>query len=332
MGSEFPSRLVRLNTPWLWIPRRRRRPLWALASVLLLVTCLGRGIEPPADIVETPGTSQYRVQVGDLMRTFLLHVPKSRPRRFGLATAYPLVIVLHGSGANGATIRRMSGMDSLADAAHFLVAYPNATTGALGLGADWNAGECCGAAHKQNVDDVAFVRALVGTLSREMPVDRRRVYVAGFSDGGRMAYRVACELGTRIAAIGVVSGSLMDGQCAPQRPVPLIAFHGTADDEVPYADSSLSTAVGRPPTGSRGVPPSIVFWATIDRCRAAKVSRYAPHVTVTRFAPCAADVTLYSVDGGEHAWPGGKADGDEPTREISASRVVWSFFASHPLP
>jgi polyhydroxybutyrate depolymerase len=323
---------MRLKTPSFWIRRRRRRPLWVLASVLLLVTCLGRGVEPPANIVETPGTSQYRVQVGDLMRTFLLHVPGSRPRHFGLATAYPLVIVLHGSGANGATIRHMSGMDPIADSAHFLVAYPNATTGALGLGADWNAGECCGAAHKGNVDDVAFIGRLISALSREMPVDRRRIYVAGFSDGGRMAYRVACELGTRVAAIGVVSGSLMDGQCAPKRPVPLIAFHGTADDEVPYADSSLSTAVGRPPAGSAGAPPSVIFWATVDHCRSARVSTYAPHVRLTRFASCAADVVLYSVDEGEHAWPGGTADGDEPTREISASREAWRFFAGHPLP
>jgi len=332
MGWWFPNHIVRLKTPSLWIPRRRRRPLWALASVLLLVTCLGRGVEPPATIMERPGTSQYRVQVGDLMRTFLLHVPRSRPRRFGLATAYPLVILLHGSGANGATIRRMSGMDSVADAAHFLVAYPDATTGALGLGADWNAGECCGAAHKGNVDDIAFLRALIGALSKEMPVDRRRIYVAGFSDGGRMAYHAACELGARVAAISVVSGSLMDGECAPKRPVPLIAFHGTADDEVPYADSSFSTAVGRRPSGSGGVPPSVVFWATINQCRAARVSPVAPHVTVTRFSRCAADVVLYSVSGGEHAWPGGVADGDEPTREISASRETWRFFAAHPLP
>lgn len=332
MGCRFPIHIVRLKTPSLWIPRRRRRPLWALASVLLLVTCLGRGVEPPATIIERPGTAQYRVQAGDLIRTFLLHVPRTRPRRFGLATSYPLVIVLHGSGANGATIRRMSGMDSIADAAHFLVAYPDATTGALGLGADWNVGECCGAAHKGNVDDIAFLRALIGALSKEMPIDQRRIYVAGFSDGGRMAYHAACELGARVAAIGVVSGSLMDGECAPKRPVPLIAFHGTADDEVPYADSSFSTAVGRPPTGSSGVPPSVVFWATINHCRAARMSPVAPHVTVTRFSRCAADVVLYSVRGGEHAWPGGVADGAEPTQEISASREAWRFFAAHPLP
>jgi polyhydroxybutyrate depolymerase len=283
-------------------------------------------------VVETPGTRAYRVTAAGLTRTFLLHIPPSRPRRFGLATSYPLVIVLHGSGANGATMRRMSGMDSIADGARFLVAYPDATTGALGLGADWNAGECCGAAHSANVDDVGFMRALVRALEHEMPVDRRRVYVAGFSDGARMAYRVACDLGTRVAAVAVVSGSLVDGHCAPKRPVPLVAFHGTADDEVPYGDSSYSTATGSLPSGAAGLPPSILFWATLDHCRAAHTTRFSPHTRLTRFAGCAADVALYSIEEGSHAWPGPAQDSDDPTREVDASRQAWHFFVRHPLP
>lgn len=328
----FLTRRVRLTTPHLHISRRRRRPIWALAAVLLLVTCLGRGAEPPATVVETPGTRAYRVEVGDLSRTFLLHIPPSRPRRFGLATSYPLVIVLHGSGANGATMRRMSGMDAIADRARFLVAYPDATTGALGLGADWNAGECCGAAHGANVDDVGFLRALVRALEREMPVDRRRIYVAGFSDGARMTYRMACELGTQVAAVAVVSGSIVDAQCAPKRPVPLIAFHGTDDDEVPYRDSSYSTAVGRSPAASNELPPSIRFWATINHCRAARGARVAADVLLTTFTGCAADVVLYSIDGGPHEWPGAAQDAGDPAHEVDASRQAWRFFAIHPLP
>lgn len=327
-----PSSLVRFATHRLYIPRRRRRPLWALAAVLLLVTCLGRGVEPPATVVETPGTRPYRVVVGELTRTFLLHIPPSRPRRFGLATSYPVVIVLHGSGANGATIRRMSGMDSIADRARFLVAYPDATTGALGLGADWNAGECCGAAHGANVNDVAFMRALVRALEREMPVDRRRIYVAGFSDGARMAYHVACGLGAQVAAVAVVSGSIVDAQCAPKRPVPLIAFHGTDDDEVPYRDSSYATAVGAPPAASGGLPPSVLFWATIDHCRAARTTRFAADVLLTTFTGCAADVALYTIDGGTHEWPGAARDTDDPAHEVDASRQAWRFFVRHPLP
>jgi polyhydroxybutyrate depolymerase len=314
------------------LARRRRRPLWALAVALLLVTCLGRGIEPPATVVESPGTRAYRVEVGDLMRTFLLHIPPSRPHRFGLATSYPLVIVLHGSGANGAKMLDMTGMSALADSARFLVAYPDATTGALGLGADWNAGECCGAAHDGDVDDVGFLRALVRALGREMPVDRRRIYVAGFSDGARMAYRAACELDAQVAAVAVVAGSLVDGQCAPARPVPLIAFHGTADEEVPYADSSFATAAGQPPRGSWALPPSVRFWATIDRCASARTTAVAPHVRATRFSGCAADVVLYTIQGGGHEWPRASLDGGDPAREVDASRRAWRFFTRHPLP
>jgi len=328
----FLERRAHFTTPRPHVPRRRRRPLWALAVVLLLVTCLGRGVEPPATVVETPGTRSYRLESGNLTRTFLLHIPPSRPRRFGLATSYPVVIVLHGSGANGATIRRMSGMDSIADRARFLVAYPDATTGTLGLGADWNAGECCGAAHDANVDDVAFMRALVRALEREMPVDRRRIYVAGFSDGARMTYHVACALGAQVAAVAVVSGSIVDAGCAPKRPVPLIAFHGTDDDEVPYRDSSYSTASGRAPAAAAGLPPSIVFWATIDHCRTARTTHFAPHVQVTKFAGCAADLTLYTIDGGTHEWPGAAPEGDDPMGEVDASRQAWRFFLGHPLP
>ncbi len=327
-----PSSLVRFTAHRLYILRRRRRPLWALAAVLLLVTCLGRGVEPPATVVETPGTRPYRVEAGDLTRTFLLHIPPSRPRRFGLATGYPVVIMLHGSGANGATMRRMSGMDSIADRARFLVAYPDATTGTLGLGADWNAGECCGAAHDGNVDDAAFLRALVRALEREMPVDRRRIYVAGFSDGARMTYRVACELAAQVAAVAVVSGSIIDAQCAPKRPVPLVAFHGTDDDEVPYRDSSYSTAVGKPPLPASGLPPSILFWATINQCRTARTTPAAPDVRLTQFIGCAADVALYTIEGGTHEWPGAAQDADDPAHEVNASRLAWRFFVSHPLP
>jgi polyhydroxybutyrate depolymerase len=328
----FLTRSARLQAPRLRIPRRRRRPLWALAVALLLVTCLGRGIEPPATVVETPGTRQYRVEAGELMRTFLLHIPPSRPRRFGLASSYPVVIVLHGSGANGATMPGMTGMNAIADSAHFLVAYPDATTGALGLGADWNAGECCGTAHDGQVDDVGFLRALVRALAREMPVDRRRIYVAGFSDGARMAYHAACELDDQVAAVAVVAGSIVDGQCAPRRPVPLIAFHGTADDEVPYLDSSFATAAGPPPPATATLPPSVRFWATINHCAAARTAPFTSHVLVTRFTACAADVVFYAIQGGIHEWPRASLDTDDPAHEVDASRRAWRFFARHPLP
>jgi len=309
------------------------RPGWRLAVgaavVVAAVACGVGGRDRATSFVPAPGTALYGIRVGSRSRTFLLHVPHERPRWFGLPADFPLVIVLHGSGADAETIRRMSGLDSLAEAARFLVAYPNGITGPLGLKSDWNAGECCGVAADRGVDDVAFLRALIGSIAARLPVDRRRVYVAGFSDGARMTYRAGCELSTELAAMAVVAGSLVDSHCAPARPVPLVAFHGTADDEVPYFDSALTVLRRPPPATWATLPPSIRFWASKDGCRGVSTSRLAPHIVRTRFDHCAADVVLYTVQDGLHAWPGGEADGDEPTQELSASHALWEFFVRH---
>src|SRR5437773_1561304 len=82
---------------------------------------------------------------------------------------------------------------------------------------DWNAGTCCGAAARENVDDVGFLKAVIDRVSKQLPVDQKRIYIAGFSDGGRMAYHAACQLSSTIAAIGVVSGSLLDDHCSPAK-------------------------------------------------------------------------------------------------------------------
>ncbi|HVX40792.1 MAG TPA: PHB depolymerase family esterase [Gemmatimonadaceae bacterium] len=280
-----------------------------------------------------PGTAQHAVRMGGDDRSFLLHVPRERPRSvFGLARAYPLVILLHGSGASGETVREQSRMDALADARRFLVAYPDGSHGVLGIGSDWNAGTCCGAAARSGVDDVAFIRTMIATIAQHLPVDTRRVYVAGFSDGGRMAYHFACASAASVAAIGVVSGSLVDDHCAPTRPVPLIAFHGTGDDDVPYDDEARTTPAAPPIAASAGLPPSVRFWSVVDRCSGISVTRLSAHVTRAAFAPCAADVVLFTIDSGRHAWPGGVADGpsgDPPTPEIQASDRLVRFFFRH---
>jgi polyhydroxybutyrate depolymerase len=315
--------------------RRTTRSRWASVLVALFLgsasSCIPGRRAPAATAAESPGTADYRIQVGALERTYMLHVPTIRPRRLGRDVAYSLVIVLHGSGASGETVRRMSEMDALADSARFLVAYPNGTTGRLGLESDWNAGECCGTAESRNVDDVAFIHDLIAHLATKMPVDRRRVYVAGFSDGGRMAYRLACTMGAEVAAVAVVSGSLVDAHCAPTRAVPIVAFHGTADTEVPYQDSSYSVPPAAPPPAAMEVPPAIRFWAGANRCGSLTLVRRGPHVTQTRFNRCAGDVVLFTIEDGLHAWPGGASDGAEPTHEISASRELWRFFTGHPL-
>jgi polyhydroxybutyrate depolymerase len=303
-----------------------------MCFLLALGGCATWGVPHRSAPSPEPGTSQLEMRVGDDTRSYLLHVPPHPPRRFGRAERYPLIIALHGSGASGQTIRRMSGLDSLADAAGLIVAYPDATRNWLGLQSGWNAGACCGAAVRNEVNDVGFLRALVTHVETGLPIDRRRVYVAGFSDGARMAYRAGCELSAEIAAIAVVAGSLVEPDCKPSRAVPLIAFHGTADGQVAFADSSFSASANPEVAVEVPLPPAIRFWASANQCRRASVARASPSVVRTSYSGCTADVVFFAIQGGGHAWPGGDQDGDDgdpPTRELSASAEIVRFFLRH---
>ena len=281
-----------------------------------------------------PGTAQIELRFGGEARTYLLHVPPHPPRRFTRSEPYPLIVVLHGSGAAGETVRHMSRLDSLADLRDFVVAYPDGTRNWLGLQSGWNAGDCCGAAVRNEVDDVGFLRALVAEVSSALPVDPRRIYVAGFSDGARMAYRVGCEMSDEIAAIAVVAGSLTQRSCSPSRPIPLIAFHGTSDDEVPFTDSTYSPRARSRVETPTVVPPAVSFWASNNGCRWSEATHPAKTIHEVLFTGCRAEVAFFAIEGGGHAWPGGAQDGDDgdpPTRALSASAELVRFFLQHPL-
>jgi len=300
-------------------------------ATMLILGCHGPKLEP---LPWGPGTREYPLRVDGTDRTFIVHIPTApRRNRFGVSEPYPLVVVLHGSGADAETVQSQSGMDRVADSLHFVVAYPNGIAGIFGLGSDWNAGKCCGNAARNNIDDLTFLRRIVDDVARNIAVDRRRVYVAGFSDGGRMAYRVACDESSMVAAIGVVAGSVVDDTCTPARAVPLISFHGTADREVPYS-ASPEAQTTEPLLAAPGIPPSVRYWATANRCRNSTTRQAAPHIMRVQFDSCAADVVFYAVDGGGHAWPGGEkdgGDGTEPTHELSATSAMISFFLRHPM-
>jgi Poly(3-hydroxybutyrate) depolymerase len=313
-----------------------RKYLTALAAIFLSVSAAN--CDRATHSTPPPGRWQMGTTVHDLSagdeRSFLIHVPALRPRTKLLrANGFPLVIVLHGSGADGGTIRYQTNFDSLSEIYHVAVAYPDGSTGIFGIGSDWNAGECCGAAARQDVDDVGFIRGVIAEAKRHLPIDPHRVYVAGFSDGGRMAYHFACAAAPEVAAIGVVSGSLVDSHCKPVRPVPAAIIHGTGDNDVPYTEAALTAPPYRVPSELVALPPSAQFWAVANGCSGASSAVIAPTVTRTTFRKCTgADVAFYTIEGGTHSWPGGKKDGSDgqmPNQNLDASGTLMRFFLAH---
>jgi len=284
--------------------------------------------------VNETGDPERSLTVGGRKRTYLLHLPAGDDGKSPL----PLVIVFHGGGGNAPNAVRMTGMDAKADAERFMVAYPNGTGPMEGAFLTWNAWNCCGPSLDDRVDDVAFVRALVERLRQDYNVDAKRIYATGLSNGGMMTHRVGCELSDVFAAIAPVAGALNTDDCRADRPVSVILFHGTADQHVRYdGGAPVETVDRRHPRVDKPVSYAVLSWVKHNHCKMPPVHTKEGHVVhdVYGDGTDGAAVELYAVEGGGHAWPGGgkgreNGNVDAPTAEISATDLMWDFFARHP--
>jgi polyhydroxybutyrate depolymerase len=258
-------------------------------------------------------------------RDYVLHVPASYDRR----KPAPLVISLHGAGLWGAAQRDISGWDAVADREGFIVVYPSGT----GKGPRVWRTVIEGPALTR---DVLFISDLIDKLSAEYNIDPARIYANGLSNGGAMSFALSCTLSNRIAAVGMVGAAhlLPWSACTDTRPVPMIAFHGTADPVTPYTGGKTWVA----PKAFPHVPLWTANWAKRNRCAPEPVdSAVAANVTRRAYKDCAngAPVELYTIHGGGHDWPGG---GPLPewlsgpvSRGIDATSRMWSFFSEHRL-
>jgi polyhydroxybutyrate depolymerase len=261
---------------------------------------------------------------GGRTRTYRLYVPVNLPAD----STVPLVVFLHGGFGSGQQAENSYGWDSAADANGFVVAYPD------GLSRAWNGGTCCGVPQAQDVDDVGFIKDLISHLEAALPIDASRIYATGISNGGIMAYRLACET-TLFAAVGPDSATqLVD--CAGAQPASVIAIHGLADTRVPYA-GGMGSGVGH--VDGPAVPSVIASWRAIDDCTAATVTTAGPVTTSIATCPDDRAVELITIAGAGHQWPGSKPmnqviadalDLDQPSDALDATSVMWSFFAAHP--
>lgn len=266
-------------------------------------------------------------------RRFVLFVPES----YDGSEPAPLVLVLHPADGTPDQMIEISGFADAAEREGFLVVFPEGT-GAFGDQLfSWNAGNCCGYALERNVDDVGFLRSLIGELQARLNVDPQRIYATGISNGGMLAYRLACEMADVLAAVAPVSGALNVEACEPSEPVSLIAFHGTEDTYVPYAGGAPGVILDGNDRVDRSVEASVGFFVRHNGCPEEPDRSTAGLVHTDQYSPCVGgtSVVLVTIEGGGHAWPGGERAGsltDVPTRWPNATEEIWAFFASHPKP
>ncbi len=301
-----------------------------LPALLMIISCVPRGSRGTQEMITVRLEHQGRTREG------LVHVPSGAPS--GLR---PLLVILHGGGG---TARGMIGLtgnrfNELANSAGFYAVYPS------GLGKSWNdlRDDASGYAHREGIDDTGFIAALIDRLAGDYPVDVKRVFVTGISNGGFMCYRLACELSGKVRAVAAVTATNpvgTKGRCRPQQSVSVMIINGTDDPIVPYNGGEV-TLLGSSRGRVESTDDTVSDWVGIDACPGVRETRDLPdrdpgdrtRVSVDAYGPCAAGarVVLYRVEGGGHTWPGGRQYLPariigRTSRDINASDEIWNFF------
>jgi polyhydroxybutyrate depolymerase len=263
---------------------------------------------------------------GGLTRDYLLYIPAAYTGN----VAVPLVFNLHGYTSNNLEQMFYGDFRPIADTANFLIVLPNGTLDPQGK-RYWNT-----FLGNSTVDDVGFMRDLLNSLQATYNIDPNRVYSTGMSNGGFLSYSLACEMNDRIAAIASVTGDMIQSKlnaCNPERPVPVMEIHGTADDVVPYNGLPLSTFVA--------IPTLVDAWVDFNHCNPTPSITQIPNTST--IDNCTAERQLYTggdkgstvehykITGGGHTWPGSAFNIGVTNQDINASKEIWRFFSQYRL-
>ncbi len=295
-----------------------------------------------------PGRHTIPLSHDGFDRPYLLQVPPGAASASGSTagsvtapdppTALPLVLELHGRGIDPVRFDELTGFGTLADQTGFVLAMPAA------VGEIWNDGRDAAPASRRP-DDVGYVSTVLEDVAARLPIDQRRVYVVGMSNGAAMAGRLACERAEQFAAVAQVAGTAgvaIAVTCRPGRPVPILNIAGAADRVSPYDGGVrrglLNRAMIRHAAGpSVGVDDWAEFWVAANGAHDGPVATIIPPDTTLRkwHGPTpSSDVAFYRVEGAGHTWPGSRFNlpaflFGHTSRTFDGARVIWEFLAAH---
>ncbi len=301
----------------------KKWPVVIVSMTLMLTACATQASEPtptntpePTEVpyFDKPGQYLEMLQSGGETRWFAVYIPES----YQHGSLTPLVLNYHGAGSTFQQQALLSNMDAKAESEGFVVVYPQALPANANVWflADSSAGSI----------DIEFTQAILDDLHEKLTIDPQRVYAAGFSNGGGLVDNLGCFMSDTFAAIAPVAGTYVYwAPCETTSPVSVIAIHGDADTAVPYSGGGYSTS------GWTGA------WAERNGC-AQRSNTSQPHddITIETWATCpeGVAVTLYTIVGGGHIWPGSAIyEGmTGATENLNATDIIWEFFEAHPKP
>lgn len=306
-----------------------------ILGVLGAAACDGGGSGPAGPVANPPITSagDYHRQVvsAGALRGYSLHVPDG----WNGTSALPVLLVFHGVPRGD--MRALTDFDALADQRGLAVAY------AESRGQDWAVGcTACTNAARSGTDEVRFVEDLLDDLAASLPIDPRRVWATGFSQGALLTHHLACELPHRIAAFASVAATMIEQvviACEPTRKVPWLFVHGSADPVLP--------AEGEAGVFARtiSIQTTTSIWADFDGCAEPPAVTTLPDggdgerttVRLHDWSACesGADVVWYEVVGGGHVWPGSPVEFDPgfgpQSPDLVTSQAIADFVARFSL-
>jgi polyhydroxybutyrate depolymerase len=312
-----------------------------IASLVVFVVALLSGCARQkfdATTITGPGNYYGSLVVDGLDRTYIVHIPLSYDENEPTS----LLLALHGGGGSARKMMNLTDFNTLSDKEGFVVVYPQ------GVENHWNDGRTLQnyRTHRENIDDVAFISALIDYLITELNIDETCIYAAGISNGAMMSCRLGCELSHKIAAIAMVVGAMPEDlgeHCSPSEPISVLIMNGTEDPLIPWEGGEIR--VGNQMLGTTcSVNDTVLYWVTHNSCSPTPVITWLPDTDPddgTRVRKEAygqgrdeTEVILYAIEGGGHMWPGGPQYLSEEViaktcRDIIGSHVIWQFFSEH---
>ncbi|MCT8334845.1 alpha/beta hydrolase-fold protein [Leptospira sp. 85282-16] len=284
--------------------------------------------------IESPGDYTFTFPFGGIPRYYKVHVPKS----YSPNKETPLLFVLHGGGgdmeiqSNEEYYHQISKSEENGHIIVFPNGYSKYKSGKI---ATWNAGNCCAEARDKKVDDVGFIKEVLNLTTKQLHIDKSKVYSTGMSNGAMMTYRLACEMTDNLSAIATVAGTDNTISCNPSKPISVLHIHAKDDDKVLFYGGAGDSFKDRSlVTDFISVPKSISKWVNYNQCNPKPKRVFEePGVTCDEYSECkeGVKVKLCITEKGGHSWPGGKKPSlffgsASPSNAIKANDVMWEFF------